>query len=56
MCRPMFTGGLVAQGKFLVKMLSLALSLANDDVKLTETLTKLAESHSKRGIKSVEVI
>ncbi len=37
-------------------MLTLSLSIANDSDKFNETLTKLAEGHSKKGIKAVEVI
>jgi hypothetical protein len=52
----MFTGGLKTQGKFLVKLLSLALSLLNDTSKFNETLIKLAEAHCIRGVKAIEVI
>ena len=51
----MFTGGLKSQGKFLVKLLSLALSLINDQEKFNSTLVKLAEAHCVRGVKAVEV-
>jgi len=51
----MFKGGLRAQGKFLVKMLSLSLSLLNDNDKFTATLVDLAEKHCLRGIKAIEV-
>jgi len=53
-CRSMFTGGLKTQGKFLVKLLSLALSLLNDTSKFNETLIKLAEAHCIRGVKAIE--
>jgi hypothetical protein len=51
----MFKGGLKTQGKFLVKMLSLALSLLKDQSQFNETLVKLAETHCQRGVKAIEV-
>ncbi len=43
-----------SQGKFLVKMISLALSEKADPVKYEKTLAKLAEVHNERGVKAVE--
>jgi hypothetical protein len=43
-----------SQGKFLVKMISLALSEDQDPKKYESTLIKLAEIHNERGIKAVE--
>lgn len=43
-----------SQGKFLVKMISLSLSEANDADKFERTLVKLAEVHNERGVKAVE--
>lgn len=43
-----------SQGKFLVKMISLALSEHEDPEKFQNTLVKLAEIHNDRGIKAVE--
>lgn len=43
-----------SQGKFLVKMISLALSEKSDPVKYEKTLAKLAEIHNERGVKAVE--
>lgn len=54
MARPMFSSGLKSQGKFLVKMVSLALSLFDQDEKFREILVKLAEVHNERGVKAVE--
>ena len=50
----MFTGGMKSQGKFLVKLLSLALSLLNDNDKFTAILVDLAEKHCIRGVKAIE--
>lgn len=54
MCRHMFKGGMRTQGKFLVKMISLALSEIHDPEKFDQNLTKLAEVHYERGVKAVE--
>lgn len=42
------------QGKFLVKMISLAMSEDEDRSKYELTLVKLAEVHNDRGVKAVE--
>jgi hypothetical protein len=54
MARPMFKSGLKSQGKFLVKMISLSLSLVDDPDKFQVTLVKLTEVHNKRGVKAIE--
>ena len=54
MCRPMFKSGLKTQGKFLVKMISMALSLINDPIKFNQTMIKLTETHNDRGVKAIE--
>lgn len=53
-CRHMFKSGMRAQGKFLVKMISLALSELDDPEQFDKNLVKLAEIHYERGVKSVE--
>ena len=50
----MFKAGLKSQGKFLVKMISLSLTSIMDKPKFVDTMTKLAEVHNNRGVKSVE--
>ena len=54
MAKPMFKAGLKSQGKFLVKMISLSLTSIMDKPKFVDTMTKLAEVHNNRGVKSVE--
>jgi hypothetical protein len=55
MARPMFSAGLKSQGKFLVKMMSMTLSLIGDkEDKFNEVMVKLAEVHNDRGVKAVE--
>ena len=55
-CRPLFVRGTTSQGKFLVKMIGLALSeLEHDDPLIFEkTLHHLANVHFERGVKAVE--
>ena len=53
-CKHMFAGGIKQQGKFLVRMLSLALSELADPSKFDATLVMLAKQHCDRGIKAVE--
>eukprot|EP00981_Chlorochromonas_danica_P011948 scaffold4358_cov177-Ochromonas_danica.AAC.2 len=53
MCRDLFQD-VARQGKFLVKMISLALSERRDPEKYEETLIKLAEIHNERGVKASE--
>jgi len=54
LAKPMFSAGLKSQGKFLVKMMSLTLNLADQQDKFDEAMVKLAEVHNDRGIKAVE--
>ncbi len=54
MARPLFKSGMKSQGKFLVQMISLALSEVTDKEKFDRTLVKLAEIHNFRGVKAVE--
>lgn len=55
MSRNLFKNGMRSQGKFLVKMITLALSEINDSTgKFDKTLIKLAEVHNERGVKAVE--
>ena len=54
MCRPMFKAGLKSQGKFLVKMISMALSMIDDHQKFNQTMVKLTETHNERGVKAIE--
>lgn len=49
--KPLFKNGLVAQGRFLVKMLTLLLGSLENDTELEETLYRLVISHNARGIK-----
>lgn len=53
-CKPMFRSGLKSQGKFLVKMITMTLQLANQDEQFTEVMTKLAQVHNARGVKAIE--
>lgn len=52
--KPMFSAGLKVQGKFLVKMMSLTLNIADQDAKFDETMVRLAEVHNDRGVKAIE--
>lgn len=52
--KDMFSGGMKSQGKFLVKMISMSLSLLDNHAKFKETMMGLAESHNRRGIKAIE--
>ena len=54
MCRGLFKNGMKSQGKFLVKMISLALSELDAAEKFDKNLSKLAEVHFQRGVKTVE--
>ena len=54
LCRALFKNGMKSQGKFLVKMISLALSELDDAEKFDKNLHKLAEVHYQRGVKTVE--
>lgn len=54
MCRPLFTSGIVSQGKFLVKMVSLILNSVKKKEKFVKTMEDLAMRHCERGIRGVE--
>lgn len=54
MCRPLFTSGIISQGKFLVKMVSLILNSLKNKDKFTKTMEDLALRHCERGIRGVE--
>jgi hemoglobin-like flavoprotein len=54
MCRPLFTSGIVSQGKFLVKMVSLILNCLKNQTKFVVTMQELAMRHCERGIRGVE--
>ena len=54
LCKPMFKNGVKAQGRFLVKMMSLSLSLLDNKVKFQETMIDLANAHNKRGVRANE--
>jgi hemoglobin-like flavoprotein len=54
MSKHLFKNGMRSQGKFLVKMITLALSEINDSSKFDKTLIKLAEIHNERGVKAIE--
>lgn len=54
MARSLFKSGMKSQGKFLVQMISLALSELDDKEKFDKNLIKLAEIHFQRGVKAVE--
>ncbi len=54
LCKQLFKKGMKSQGKFLVKMISLALSELDDPEKFDKNLVKLSEVHFQRGVKAVE--
>ena len=54
MCKSMFKSGMKAQGKALVKIVTLSLSMFHDDDKFDAVLSKLAVVHNERGVKAVE--
>jgi hypothetical protein len=54
LAKPMFSAELKVQGKFLVRMMSLTLSTADQDDKFEETMVRLAEVHNDRGVKAIE--
>ena len=54
MCRHLFVSGIKIQGRFLVKMIGLALSVYHDPVKFDEFLGKLALGHYEKGVKAIE--
>eukprot|EP00341_Mesodinium_pulex_P016249 CAMPEP_0116963160 /NCGR_PEP_ID=MMETSP0467-20121206/47735_1 /TAXON_ID=283647 /ORGANISM="Mesodinium pulex, Strain SPMC105" /LENGTH=233 /DNA_ID=CAMNT_0004651715 /DNA_START=21 /DNA_END=722 /DNA_ORIENTATION=- len=54
MCQPLFTSGLVSQGKFLVKMVSLTLNCLLNREKFQKNMEELALRHCERGVRGVE--
>eukprot|EP01006_Ploeotia_vitrea_P035471 TRINITY_DN65877_c4_g1_i1.p1 TRINITY_DN65877_c4_g1~~TRINITY_DN65877_c4_g1_i1.p1 ORF type:complete len:180 (-),score=8.90 TRINITY_DN65877_c4_g1_i1:108-647(-) len=50
----MFKSGMKAQGKALVKIVTLSLSMLHEQEKFDNILHKLAEVHNERGVKAVE--
>lgn len=50
----MFSAGLKTQGKFLVKLVTLAVSLLDQEAKFADTMRRLAESHNLMGVRSIE--
>ena len=52
--KELFKSGMKGQGKFLVMMLSLALSELNQPEQFEKSLLRLADIHYKRGVKAVE--
>lgn len=53
-CKPLFTSGIVGQGKFLVKMISMTLSQLGDPTHFKQMMEKLAMRHCERGVRAVE--
>lgn len=53
-CRPLFTSGINSQGTFLVKFVSLAVSLLHETEKFETAMRNLAETHIRRGVRAVE--
>lgn len=54
MCRPLFTSGIISQGKFLVKMVSLILNCLKNREKFIRAMEDLALRHCERGVRGVE--
>lgn len=54
MCKAMFKSGMKAQGKALVKIVTLSLSMFHEDARFDAVLAKLATVHNERGVKAVE--
>jgi hemoglobin-like flavoprotein len=54
MCRPLFTSGIISQGKFLVKMVSLILNSLKNKDKFIHAMEDLAMRHCERGVRGVE--
>ena len=52
--KPMFRAGLKSQGKFLVQLMTLALTLVLNQEKLNKVMLNLAEKHNERGVKAIE--
>jgi hemoglobin-like flavoprotein len=54
LCKPLFTTGIISQGKFLVKMISLTLNQLHDPMNFQIIMRGLALSHCHKGVRSVE--
>jgi hemoglobin-like flavoprotein len=54
LCKPLFTTGIISQGKFLVKMISLSLNQLHDPINFQIVMKGLAMSHCAKGVRSVE--
>lgn len=52
--KPMFRSGLKSQGKFLIQLMTLALTLVLKQEKLDKVMLDLAEKHNERGVKAIE--
>lgn len=53
-CRPLFTSGIKSQGKLLVKIVTMALGMLEDEKKFDEQMVALAENYYMKGIRAVE--
>lgn len=54
LCKPLFTTGLVSQGTFLVKMISITLKQLGDPDNFQKIMEGLALRHCQKGVKAVE--
>ncbi len=54
MARSLFKRGIKSQGKFLMRLITLALSEIKDPVKWNQSFVKLAEMHNDIGVKAIE--
>lgn len=52
--RYMFKAGLKSQGKFLIQLMTLALTLVLEEEKFNRVLLNLAVKHNERGVKAIE--
>ena len=50
----MFKTGMQSQGKFLVKLMTLSISMLNEKDKFDNIIRRLAAVHNERGVKAVE--
>ena len=50
----MFNSGMKSQGRALVKIVTLSLSMIDDREKFDKVMLKLAEIHNDKGVKAVE--
>ncbi len=53
-CKDLFSNGIVGQGKFLVKMISITLSQVGDQEVFKESMIQLTRRHCVKGIRAVE--